>query len=110
MYSNDKTQIRQGLTNYVGALLKASREEGKSSRAIKQDVAATLIEESMQLAADENNVYDPYVLKPLLRATALLLAQRANEIEKLNVSQSKEISSSYVRMAQQLKEIVDKIN
>lgn len=109
MYSNDKTQIKQGLTNYVGALLKACRTGDKTSRAVKQDVAATLIEEAMLLSADENNVYDPYVLKPLIRATAFLLSQRANELDKLDLPQSKEISSNYIRTATKLKEIVDQI-
>lgn len=110
MYSNDKTQIRQGLTNYIGALVTASKNDSKTTRAVQQDVVATLIEESMKLAADENNVYDLYVLKPLLRATMLLLTQRAKEIEKLNLPQSKEVIQEYLRIVSSLKSIVDKIN
>lgn len=109
MYSNDKIQIQQGLTSYVGAILKTYETKNQSGRAAKQDVAATLIEEAMKLAADENNVYDIYVLKPLLRAVMLLLSQRAAELQKLNTHEASLIAHQYIAIVEELKKVVEKV-
>ena len=56
MYSNDTTQIEQGLTNYIGALLKASPYDNKAAR---QDINAMLLKQSLNLAKDaDTNHYD----------------------------------------------------
>lgn len=110
MYSNDSVQIKQGLTNYIGAMIQALKSNGKSGRAVKQDVAATLIEEAMKLATDDEQIYDIYVLKPLLRGNILLLLQRVQELKKLDDPSAQTASDHYLKVVQQLKDIVDKIN
>lgn len=79
-YSNDLTQIRSGLVNYLGAMLKTMNY---SERANKQLASSIMIEEAMTLSQDEDGVYDPYVLKPMIRAMVLLLRQRCQELSKL---------------------------
>lgn len=77
-YSNDTTQIRQGMVNYVGALIKASKFPPKGAR---QDVSAILIEEALKLARTDDGQYDMYVLKPLLRAVETVSQNRAHALE-----------------------------
>lgn len=89
MYSNDPTQIRHGMVNYVGALVKASKLPPKAAR---QDVAAILIEEALKLAREEDNQYDLYVLKPLLRAINLIVQNRTNAFNELPVNMQKQAS------------------
>lgn len=79
-YSNDITQIRAGLVNYIGAMLKTMNY---TERANKQLASSVMIEESMTLAQGEDGVYDPYVLKPMIRGMILLLKQRCEELSKL---------------------------
>ena len=80
MYSNDYKQIRNGLVNYIGSLLKACPFEGE--KAARQYVAATLIEEALDLMKNEES-YDMYIAKPLLRGNKIVLQNRKNEIAKL---------------------------
>lgn len=79
MYSNDTTQIRAGMVNYLGALLNASK---LPPRAAKHDVSAILIEEAVKLSQDEDNNYDMYVLKPFLRAIKYVFDSHLGEIDK----------------------------
>jgi hypothetical protein len=79
-YSNDQIQIRSGLVNYIGALLKSSPFEG---RAGKQNVSALLVEETLKLALDENNTIDLYTVKPLIRGMVLVCKQRIVELSKI---------------------------
>lgn len=80
MYSNDYKQIRNGLVNYIGSLLKACPFEGE--KASRQYVAATLIEEALELMKNDDT-YDMYIAKPLLRGNKAVLQSRKNEILKL---------------------------
>ena len=80
MYSNDYKQIRNGLVNYIGSLLKACPFEGE--KASRQYVAATLIEEALELMKNDDT-YDMYIAKPLLRGNKAVLQNRKNEILKL---------------------------
>lgn len=93
MYSNDYNQIKAGLINYVGAMLKACPFEGmKSSR---QYVAATLIEQAIDLMKDDDNHFDMYVSKPLLRGTSLLLKDRDIALSTLNMPKVSEKRKEY---------------
>lgn len=106
-YSNDMTQIKMGLVNYIGALLKSSKFE---ERAAKQQVASILIEEALKLSRDENDgPFDLYVLKPLLRATILLFKQRCNELSKLPSDKVAEQIKSYKYTIEQLQKLVDMV-
>lgn len=104
MYSNDSTQIRAGMVNFIGALLNASKLPAKGAR---QDVSAILIEESLKLAKDENNVYDFYVLKPLLRANKFIFENHIREIDNDAKSLPKELREQLILRREMYKQVVD---
>lgn len=105
-YSNDMTQIRAGLVNYIGACLNASPFE---SRAARHTVASILIEEALNLSQEEKDVpYDLYVLKPMLRANAILYKQRIQELEKLpNSKPVSEQIDTYKRMLEDVSNLIN---
>lgn len=107
MYSNDTTQIRTGMVNFIGALLNASKIPPRGAR---QDVSAILIEESLKLAKDENNVYDLYVLKPLLRANKLVFESHIREIDNDAKSLPKELREQLIQKRAMYKQIVDSMD
>lgn len=107
MYSNDTTQIRTGMVNFIGALLNASKLPPKG---IKQDVSAILIEESLKLAKDENGVYDLYVLKPLLRANKIVFENHIREIDSDAKSLPKDLREQLIQKRAMYKSIVDSMD
>ena len=80
MYSNDTTQIENGLSNYIGALLKAVPYEGKAA---KQLVNALLVKQSLNLAKNEKGHIDLYTFKPNLRSMKIYLEDRNKQLEAL---------------------------
>lgn len=109
MYSNDYNQIRAGLTNYIGSLIKACPYEGM--KASRQYVTATLIEEAMKIIEGDNNTPDLYIAKPLLRANIIILKKRILELEKLpQVAQVKEKIQDYNETINLLTELVNNTN
>lgn len=84
MYSNDEKQIRAGLVNFIGSLLKASKETSNSSyRAQQQNVASILTEETIKLSQDNDGLIDLYIVKPLIRGVSFVYGQRIKELKKL---------------------------
>lgn len=81
MYSNNQVQIRAGLVNYIGALLASSQLE--DDRAKKHNVAAILLEESATLCKDNDNNFDMFACKPILRLTVNILTERVSLLKKL---------------------------
>lgn len=71
--------LRQGLVQYIGALMQNSNLEGKAAA---QVVAAALSEEALKIAKTETE-YDFYVAKPILRASIVLLKERIKELRLL---------------------------
>lgn len=109
MHSNDYTQIRAGLVNYVGSMMKACPYEGM--KATRQYVAASLIEEAMTIIEGEEKTPDMYVAKPLLRANLILIKKRIAELSKLTqVAQVKEKIAEYNTYAKFLEEIINNTN
>lgn len=81
LYSNDLTQIRAGLINYLGACVVASPFEGRAAR---HGVVSIMMEESLKMSqGKEGDAFDLYILKPMLRATSLVMKQRKAELEKI---------------------------
>lgn len=109
MYSNDLTQIRAGLVNYIGACMAASPFEGKAAR---HSVVSIMMEESLKLSQEKDgDPFDIYVLKPMLRATSLVMKQRKAELEK--IPRSQEVIAKigeYEQLAEQLDDIIKLIN
>lgn len=106
MYSNDYKQIRNGLVNYVGSLLKACPFDGE--KASRQFVAATLIEEAMNLMKDDNT-FDMYISKPLLRGNVVILENRKNTLKELpQTSNVKETIKTYENNIEFLNSLIQK--
>lgn len=107
MYSNDNTQIRNGLTNYIGSLLKAVPFDGKAS---KQVVIAILIEEAFKLSLDENGEMDMYCLKPILRQTKIIFEKRKLSLQEMPQIQSvKKQIDDYTSNIEMLNELIKNI-
>lgn len=110
--NKEYNQVKAGLVNYTGAMLKATTFE--SDKAARQFVAASLIEEALKLMHDENDKIDMYVAKPLLRAISFLLLERADELEKVRDLIGHDIVkarvSKYEDIAIYLKKIADGVN
>lgn len=104
MYSNDMTQIRTGLVNYIGAMIKATGYEGKAAN---QLVAAALIEEALKLSQiEDNSLCDLYVAKPILRANMFILKQRCVELSKLSSSLEAEAKIAIATTIKRYEEII----
>ena len=106
MYSNDMTQIRTGLVNYIGAMLKATNLEGKAAN---QTVAAILIEESLKLSQLEEDTCDLYISKPLLRGVVYILKQRCAQISMLRSMDATRKVRQYRDMIQVFEELIKNI-
>lgn len=110
MYSNDYNQIKNGLVNYTGSLLKACPFDGEL--ASRQFVAATLIEEALNLIknAGDDVTYELYVAKPLLRANVIVLENRKNKLKELPQTTSvKETIKSYEDNIEFLNNIISSV-
>ena len=62
--------IRNGLVQYVGALMAETSREGAEATHV---ALADLSEVWLTFCKNENNEYDMFVAKPILRATMILL-------------------------------------
>lgn len=76
MYSNDQTQIKAGLVNYIGAMISSSKYN--DDRAARHDVNALLCEEILNLCKDKDDLYDLFICKPIFRTVINILRQRIN--------------------------------
>lgn len=76
MYSNDQAQIRAGLVNYIGAMLKSSKFDNE--KAVRHSVVAILLEEAAMLCKDNEGTFDVFISKPILRLTSGIAKQRYN--------------------------------
>lgn len=80
-YSNDQTQIRAGLVNYIGAMLSSSKFDNE--KAVKHSVVAILLEEAAALCKDNDGLFDMYTCKPALRLVSGIAKQRINLLSDL---------------------------
>lgn len=76
MNNNKQNQIRQGLTQFIGALIDNLSGD---KEAVAQLVAASLSEEALKISIKDNKI-DYFIAKPILRATIIVLKQRYEEI------------------------------
>lgn len=104
-YSNDQTEIRAGLVNYIGAMINASPYDNPD--VIKHNVIAILLEEAMNLAKDENGHFNMYACKPILRLTSGIAKQRHNLLSDISDSTNvKKQLSDYQQIVTILDEII----
>ena len=76
MNNNKQNQIRQGLTQFVGALIDNLSGD---KEAVAQLVAASLSEEALKTSIKDSKI-NYFIAKPILRATIIVLKQRYEEI------------------------------
>lgn len=109
---NRAAQARQGLTQYVGALLTSLKGEDKARA---QLIVAALCEESLKLCMNNDaQKFDYFAAKPVLRAASFVLSKRAEEM-KADASGLPDsirrslmlLSANYSKLAQELSEIVE---
>lgn len=109
MYSNNQTQIRTGLVNYIGAMITSSKFQDE--KATKQIVVAALLEEAMNLMKDNDGYFDMYICKPALRLTASIIKQRVGLMQSINSKTNvinKQIKS-YENITNELVKIIENI-
>lgn len=107
MYSNDPNQIRNGLVNYIGASLKASKFEGKGA---KQHIIAMLLEEGLSLGIEDGSP-DMYCLKPYFRSCKIIFEKRILELESLPTSNNIKIQvEEYKTAIEMLSKLINSIN
>ena len=107
MYSNDTTQIRQGFTNYIGAVVNSLNLQ---PRAAKQQIVSILVDEIMKVSENENGLIDLYVIKPFISGTIKLLEQRVNELEKSEEKDLvKDVISDYKQITEFFCDLIKKI-
>lgn len=108
MYSNDFNQIKSGLINYTGALLKACPFDGE--KASRQYVAAALIEQALDLIRNSDDSIEMYVAKPIFRATIILIDDRIRALSELQqIDAVKQQIESYKNCKDFLKKLTDNI-
>lgn len=105
--TNKAAYVRQGLTQYVGAL--AQSIEGDSKEKL-QLITAALTEEALGLCLTEEKKIDFFTAKPILRAAGYILSKRAKETKEDAKALPEEIrqsllllSARYDKTAQEIK-------
>ena len=107
-YSNDFTQIRMGLVNYVGASINAVNLP--TDKAKRQAVSAMLVEEAINLSTNENGEIDLYTVKPIYRATSNLYKIRLQSLKKMpQTEQVKEALSKAELLIAELDKLIESI-
>ena len=71
MNNNKQNQIRQGLTQFIGALI--------DNLSGDKEAVAQLVAASLKISIKDNKI-DYFIAKPILRATIIVLKQRYEEI------------------------------
>lgn len=91
-YSNDQTQIRAGMVNFIGSLLKTSNFDGKVGR---QNVNAILVEEILKLSTEEDGTKELYSLRPLFKGCANTLVSLCSKLQNDTSKEAKEKLEEY---------------
>lgn len=105
MYSNDTTQIKMGLDNYIFSLVKSSKYE---ELATKQMVISILSEAIIKLSQDDNEVCDIQALKYYFKGIEYVINNRKLELEKLKTPLVEKQIQEYKELAKKINEFVGK--
>lgn len=106
MDSNNKEQIRIGLTNFLGALINSMDAPKKE---ISQEVVAILQEESLRLIKEEDNKCNLYIAKPLFKALIYIFSNRVNELQNENNDIFNESINDYKKYIKMLNTFISNI-
>lgn len=107
-------QIRSAFVNFIGAFINASIDD---PRVIKHKVSSILLEETLKLSKDENDIYDFYILKPLFRAVIVVFQNKISVIDKDIKELPDELSSElkkkrsdYLSLIQMMNNLIEDLN
>ena len=101
--NTQKQQIRNGLVNYIGALVKALQYEKDMAKHI---INSILIEEAINISKEnKDNEINLFCIKPLFRGVMLILNNRCIELEKI-----KDTSSIIEAQIQDYKQVISILN
>lgn len=104
MNNNKQNQIRQGLTQFIGALIDNLSGD---KEAVAQLVAASLSEEALKISIKDNKI-DYFIAKPILRATIIVLKQRYEEIvQSINSLEDNSVKKVLIQQTSALKISID---
>lgn len=108
MNENKELQIKQGLTQFIAALLDNSSSNKEIAAHL---IIASLTEEALKLSIDNNKI-NYFKIKPIIRATIMILRQRNQElIETINkITEDTDIKTMLVKQASMLKVSIDILN
>ena len=90
---NAEEALKNGLLQYVGALLKMTGKEGSTA----SHLALAKLSEVWLEQCRTDNGYDMFAAKPILRAASLLLKDYANQLRKDISTVSININNSYIQ-------------
>ena len=105
-YSNDYTQIKNGLVNYIGAAIQALPIP--SAKEKSHYLVGELVTQVVTLAKMDNGFVDLYIYKPVIRSLVYVLEL---EIEKFkaDLPYTKPAITSYQQIVDSLHQILQNI-
>lgn len=106
MYSNDYTQIKSGLVNYLGACI-TSLPDTMSASAKSHFIVGELATQMLELSKKEDGSIDLFICKPLFRSVVYVLKQ---EIERMkdDIPYTKPVIETYENVILVLTSIVER--
>ena len=100
-------EARQGLVQYIGALITKTGYQGAAAR---QVVCALLLEEALKLVTVDERI-ELYSAKPILRATNMILRQRINDYEDEIERQHEELIRTHITNGKvKLEQVIERLN
>ena len=104
--NNNEEQIKAAFTNFIGLMIDNSKYNNK--QAMKHTIVTCLLEEIIPICKDENNNYDLFIIKPILRLTIAILNNRINLLQDYSSSvEVRKMINSYKFIINEFNNILD---
>lgn len=87
MQTNEYPEIRNGLTNYLFACLKAI--DNKNELESKHILVSILEEEALKLAKNDNGNIELFAAKPMIKAVIQIFKNKTTELKSLRMEDNK---------------------
>lgn len=103
--ANREAELKQGIIQYIGAAAKDSGLDGDDAA----QLAISMVTETSLELGKRDYGYDFYVLKPIIRGAAFLLAEKARQIDEETGGDPtvKKFSDNYRKFSNALKNFAD---
>lgn len=106
MYTTNPDQLRQGLVNYIGAMVESSPLTGNKAR---HAISAVLVEEALKMATTDDD-FDFFVAKPILRGAVYSLDKRIEALLLLPENDEVKVAiKSYRTIVSRLNNLLDSL-